>query len=128
VKLLLDTHIFIWWVSDPSKLSQQALALCEDDTNSLIVSVASIWEMQIKQQLGKLTLNLPLQELIANQQQTNDVAVLPIELVHVLALQGLPTHHKDPFDRMLVAQAIVEQAILLSADSVFAAYPVQVLG
>jgi PIN domain nuclease of toxin-antitoxin system len=127
VKLLLGTHIFIWWVSDPSKLSQQALALCEDGTNSLIVSVASIWEIQIKQ-LGKLTLNLPLQQLIANQQQTNDVAVLPIELVHVLALQGLPTHHKNPFDRMLVAQAIVEQAILLSADSVFAAYPVQVLG
>ena len=127
MKLLLGTHIFIWWVSDPSKLSQQALALCEDGTNSLIVSVASIWEIQIKQ-LGKLTLNLPLQQLIANQQQTNDVAVLPIGLVHVLALQGLPTHHKDSFDRMLVAQAIVEQAILLSADSVFAAYPVQVLG
>ena len=128
MKLLLDTHIFIWWVSDPSKLSQQALALCEDCTNSVIVSVASIWEIQIKQQLGKLTLNLPLQQLIANQQQTNDVVVLPIELEHVLALQSLPAHHKDPFDRMLVAQAIVEQAILLSADSVFAAYPVQVLG
>jgi PIN domain nuclease of toxin-antitoxin system len=128
VKLLLDTHIFIWWVSDSSKLSPQALSLCEDSTNSLIVSVASIWEIQIKQQLGKLTLNLPLQQLIANQQQTNDVAVLPIELEHVLALQSLPAHHKDPFDRMLVAQAIVEQAILLSADSVFAAYPVQGLG
>jgi PIN domain nuclease of toxin-antitoxin system len=84
--------------------------------------------LQIKQQLGKLTLNLPLQQLIANQQQTNDVAVLPIELAHVLTLQDLPTYHKDPFDRMLVAQAIVEQAILLSADSVFAAYPVQLLG
>jgi PIN domain nuclease of toxin-antitoxin system len=128
VKLLLGTHIFIWWVSDPSKLSQQALALCEDGANSLVVSVACIWEMQIKQQLGKLILNLPLQQLIANQQQTNDVAVLPIELEHVLALQSLPVHYKDPFDRMLVAQAIVEQAILLSADSAFAAYPVQVLG
>lgn len=93
----------------------------------MIVSVASIWELQIKLQLGKLSLNLPLEQLLASQQQTNDVAILPIELPHVLALQNLPTHHKDPFDRLLIAQAIVEQATLLSGDRAFAAYPVQVL-
>ena len=124
MKVLLDTHIFIWWTSDPRKLSKQALALCEDTTNTLIVSVVSIWEMQIKFQLGKLTLNLPLTDLIAAQQQTNDVLIMPVELKHVLALHVLPTHHKDPFDRLLIAQAITEQASILTTDRVFAAYPV----
>ena len=128
MKLLLDTHIFIWWASEPDKLSPQLLALCEDRANDLVLSVASVWEMQIKLQLGKLQLKSPLQELIASQQQTNDIIVVPIELAHVLALQHLPTPHKDPFDRLLVAQAMVEGAILLSVDEVFAGYPVTVLG
>ena len=128
MKLLLDTHIFIWWAGDPSKLSSQALALLQDGTNTLLLSVVSVWEMQIKRQLGKLKLNLPLQDLIANQQQTNGVMILPVKLEHVLALQNLPTPHNDPFDRLLIAQAIVEGATIVTVDAAFASYPVTIVG
>jgi len=127
MKLLLDTHTFIWWDSEPAKLSPRVLALCQDRTNSLLLSVASIWEMQIKLQLGKLKLNLPLVEIIESQQQRNNIEVLPVALAHVLALQNLPPHHKDPFDRLLMAQANVEGATLLCNDPVFAKYAVNTL-
>jgi PIN domain nuclease of toxin-antitoxin system len=126
MKVLLDIHAFIWWDSDPTKLSL-ARAACEDRTNVVLLSVASAWEMQIKLQLGKLDLRLPLAEVLASQQQTNEIQVLPIALGHVLALQDLPAHHKDPFDRLLIAQANVEEAVLISHDPVFAHYPVKVL-
>lgn len=125
MKLLLDTHTFIWWDSQPEQLSTQALDLLTDATNELILSVASLWEIQIKRQLGKLHLQSPLSEILVQQQLTNNLVVLPIALEHVLALDQLPLHHKDPFDRILIAQAIYEQAILVSADAVFTAYPVK---
>jgi PIN domain nuclease of toxin-antitoxin system len=124
VKLLLDTHTFIWWDSAPAKLSAVALALCRDPANQLALSVASLWEIQIKRQLGKLDLRLPLAEIVAHQQETNGLTVLPIVQAHVLALEALSAHHRDPFDRLLVAQALVEGAVLVSADPVLKAYPV----
>lgn len=127
MKLLLDTHTFIWWDSEPNKLSPKVLALCQDQANIVLFSVASVWEIQIKLQLGKLKLNLPLAEVIENQQQINNIEVLPVTLSHVLALQSLPAHHKDPFDRLLIAQANVENAVIVSNDSVFAKYPVKLL-
>ena len=127
MKLLLDTHTFIWWDSEPDKLSKSALSACQDRTNTLILSVVSIWEIQIKSQLGKLKLNLPLPEIIQSQRQTNNVQMLPVELEHVLELQNLPYHHKDPFDRLLIAQANVERAQLVSGDSAFSAYPITLL-
>jgi PIN domain nuclease of toxin-antitoxin system len=122
MRLLLDTHTFIWWDSEPAKLSAQALALCQDRQNSLLLSVASVWEMQIKLQLGKLKLTLPLSEIIENQQQTNHLEILPVLLAHVLAVQHLPAHHKDPFDRLLIAQANVEDVIIVSNDPIFPKY------
>ena len=83
--------------------------------------------MQIKIQLGRLKLNLPLAELVESQQQMNSLEILPVMLTHVLALQNLPTHHKDPFDRLLIAQANVEDVVLVSSDPVFTKYAVQVL-
>jgi len=127
MKLLLDTHTFIWWDSEPAKLSPQALTLCQDRTNSLLLSVASAWEMQIKLQLGKLKLTMPLAEIIESQQQRNNIEILPVLLPHVLALQSLPAHHKDPFDRLLIAQANVEEAMLVSSDPVFVQYVVKVV-
>jgi PIN domain nuclease of toxin-antitoxin system len=127
MKLLLDTHTFIWWDSEPAKLSPQALTLCQERTNSLLLSVASAWEMQIKLQLGKLKLTMPLAEIIESQQQRNNIEILPVLLPHVLALQSLPAYHKDPFDRLLIAQANVEEAILVSSDPVFAQYIVKVV-
>jgi PIN domain nuclease of toxin-antitoxin system len=127
MKLLLDTHIFIWWADHPEKLSQAALSALEDEANELLLSVASVWEMQIKIQLGKLNLSLPLKELVESQQETNDLKILPVALTHVLALDALSVHHKDPFDRLLIAQSIEEDATLVSADSRFSAYLVKLL-
>jgi PIN domain nuclease of toxin-antitoxin system len=127
MKLLLDTHAFIWWASEPQRLSQKVLTLCQDRANALMISVASIWEMQIKLQLGRLRLTLPLRNLIESQQQANNLQVLPIELSHVLALDNLPLHHRDPFDRLLIAQSNVEDAPLVSMDRAFSEYQVKLL-
>jgi PIN domain nuclease of toxin-antitoxin system len=127
MKVLLDAHAFIWWDGDPARLSPQVLALCRNRDNTLMLSVASIWEMQIKLQLGKLTITMPLAELIESQQQTNNLEILPITLAYVLALQKLPLHHKDPFDRLLIAQAGIEEAVLISSDAVFTKYDVRLL-
>lgn len=127
MKVLFDTHTFIWWDSDIARLSPLVLRLCNDPATIILLSVVSVWEIQIKQQLGKLTLTMPLVDVITSQQQTNGIEVIPVTLAHVLALQNLPTLHKDPFDRLLIAQANVEDAILLSADALIAQYPVTVL-
>ncbi len=127
MKLLLDTHTFLWWDSEPARLSTTALSACQDPSNILILSTVSVWEMQVKSQLGKLTLNLPLPDIIKGQQETNRIIILPMALEHVLELQDLPPHHKDPFDRLLIAQAKVEEAVLVSHDSWFVNYPVRLL-
>lgn len=127
MKLLLDTHAFIWWDSEPARLSPQVLGSCQDPQNSLILSVASVWEMQVKLQLGKLKLSLPLETLIEGQRRSNNLEILPVTLEHVLALQNLPAHHKDPFDRLLIAQANTEEAILVTNDPVFLKYTDTVL-
>ncbi|MEW6125432.1 MAG: type II toxin-antitoxin system VapC family toxin [Acidobacteriota bacterium] len=126
MKILLDTHTFIWWDSSKGRLSADALALCMDISNTLLLSMASVWEMQIKIQLGKLNLALPLEKIIKDQQQLNNLQLLPIELSHVLAHEKLPFHHKDPFDRMLIAQAIAEDIVILSDDSIFTTYSIKV--
>src|SRR3569832_1824161 len=90
MKLLLDTHIFIWWADQPERLSPAALSALEDEANDLLLSVVSVWDMQIKIQLGKLKLSLPLKELVNNQQEANDLTVLPIALAHVLTLDSGP--------------------------------------
>lgn len=127
MKLLLDTHVFIWWDSEPAKLSPQALILCQDPQHVLLLSIASLWEMQIKSQLGKLRLKLPLREIVEGQQRINGIEILPVTPDHVWELENLPDHHKDPFDRLLVAQSRVEGAALLSADPNIAKYPVRVI-
>jgi PIN domain nuclease of toxin-antitoxin system len=127
MRLLLDTHTFIWLDSEPDKLSHYAFVACKDRTNTLLLSVASIWEMQIKLQIGKLTFSLPLEQRIASQQQANNVQLLPIVFPHVLGLDKLPLHHRDPFDRLLVAQANAEDAVLVSSDPIFSQYNVQVV-
>lgn len=125
--MLLDTHVFIWWSSASRRLSKRSLAVCEDPENELIVSVASRWEMQIKLQYGKLTLQRSLAEIVEHQRDVNGVRLLPVRFKDVMALQGLPPHHKDPFDRLLMAQATVEQMPIVTADPVFKDYPVSVI-
>ena len=125
MKLLFDTHSFIWWDSDPARLPQSVLNLCQDVNNSLVLSVVSVWEIQIKSQLGKLTLHSPLAELIEGQQLSNFVELLPVHVAHVYHLNSLPLYHNDPFDRLLIAQARLEGAVLLSKDRIFSQYPVE---
>ncbi len=127
MKLLLDTHTFLWWDSDPSQLSPRVLELCYDQNNILILSVISVWEIQIKSQLGKLKLHMPLAELVTSQRDRNNLQLLSAKLDHILAIDSLPFHHKDPFDRLLIAQANIENAVLLSKDRAFSAYSVQVI-
>lgn len=127
MKLLLDTHIFIWSDGEPERIPQSQLSAMEDETNDLILSVASVWEMQIKIQIGKLNLRMPLQEIIDGYRSVNSLQLLPIEYKHVLILNQLPLHHKDPFDRLIIAQAIAEDFTLVSADPKFSAYAVKLL-
>jgi len=124
MRLLLDTHTFIWWDSDPERLSKHVLSLCQNPEHELFLSVASVWEMQIKMQLRKLELRLPLAELMRQQQEQNGIFLLSITMNHVLALDSLPVHHKDPFDRLLIAQACAEDLTLISGDPVFSQYSV----
>ena len=127
MKLLFDTHAFLWWDSEPERLPAAILELCRDPNNLLLLSVASAWEIQVKTQLGKLQLKRPLAELIRDQRKVNHVRVLPVWLKHVLSLQELPLHHRDPFDRLLIAQSRVEGATLLSRDALFHAYGIDVV-
>lgn len=127
MRLLLDTHIFIWWDGEPGKLAQATLATLQDPANTLVLSVVSLWEMQIKAQLGKLQLKRPLKEIVESQQRANGVEVLPVEAAHVYALGSLPPHHKDPFDRLLIAQANAEGIVLVSVDPELRSYPVRLL-
>jgi PIN domain nuclease of toxin-antitoxin system len=123
---LMDTHTFLWWDSEATRLSSPVLKALQDPSSTVLLSVVSIWEILIKSQLGKLSLRLPLSEIVS-QQVANRVRILPVTLEHSLGLVGLPAVHKDPFDRLLIAQARVEGATLLSADHVFTQYPVQLL-
>ncbi len=125
MKLLLDTHTFIWWTGVPERLSERVANLLAQEDNDLLLSVASVWEMQIKIQSGKLSLDLPLRELVLSQQQTNNLQLLSIKVADVWVLESLPVPHRDPFDRMIIAQAIAQELPILSVDAVFDVYPVQ---
>lgn len=107
-------------------LPSRVQALCFQPENQLVLSLVSVWEMQIKIQIGKLDLGKPMAVAIANQRQTNQIELLPVYYDHVLELDNLPLHHKDPFDRLLLAQARVEGMVILSKDSQFRNYAVPV--
>ncbi|MCZ8226711.1 MAG: type II toxin-antitoxin system VapC family toxin [Microcystis sp.] len=125
MQLLLDTHSFIWWSINSEKLSLTGQDLLFDRNNRLFLNVASVWEMQIKLQLGKLQLNPSLQELIKNQITINNLEILSIDLAHIWTLATLIHYHKDPFDRLLISQSITEIMPILSIDEIFDRYPVQ---
>ena len=117
MNLLLDTHIFLWLNQSPEKLPFDLLDLCKDSANTLFLSHVSPWEIQIKTNLGKLDLNVPLHKMIETQQHDNDLKLLPIELAHIYVLEKLEHHHNDPFDRLLIAQAMVENMPIVTVDS-----------
>lgn len=126
MRLLLDTHAFIWWDRDPAKLPAQIYAACMDNKNTLCLSAVSVWELQIKIGIGKLHFERPLQRVV-EEQMANGVEILPVKLSHLWQLADLPPAYGDPFDRLLIAQAIAEDIHLVSADRVFSSYPVKLL-
>jgi PIN domain nuclease of toxin-antitoxin system len=125
VKLLLDTHALLWFLGGSNRLSASARSIIEDLANTRLFSVAGAWEIAIKTSLGKLSLNTPFTQLIPGTLHSNAIDLLPIHPAHIAALISLPYHHRDPFDRMLVAQAAVEGAVLVSADPAMDAYGIQ---
>ncbi|MFO7144185.1 PIN domain nuclease [Arthrospira sp. PCC 8006] len=127
MRLLLDTHIFIWLIDGNPKLSQTARQAIEDESNTLYLSIVSLWEITIKTSLGKLELAIPLEQIVINFILPSDIEILPIHLPHLLILQTLPFHHRDPFDRLLISQAKSETLTLLSEDGMFEQYEVEIL-
>ncbi|GDX84821.1 twitching motility protein PilT [Methylococcaceae bacterium] len=122
---LLDTHTFLWLRNAPEKVSEKVLGAYFEMDNNVFLSMASVWEMQIKSQLGKLELDLPFKTIIQTQCMNNGLQILPIETSHIFALTELPFHHKDPFDRVILIQAKLENLKLASVDSVFHHYDIE---
>lgn len=127
MRVLLDTHAFLWWISDSPKLSDVARDTIADERMQPIFSVVSGWEIVIKAGAGKLELPDPPERFLAEQLSLNQFELLPIYLRHALRVYDLPDHHKDPFDRLLVAQAQTEDLAFVTADPSIAAYPVETL-
>ncbi len=125
MKVLIDTHIFIWYVQNSEKLIDSAIRLINDSRNEILLSTASIWEMAIKQSTGKLNLSTPYASFIRDQMRLNDIDLLPITIEHLEIVASLPFHHRDPFDRLLISQVLVENISILSVDIAFDAYPIK---
>ncbi|HWP47021.1 MAG TPA: type II toxin-antitoxin system VapC family toxin [Candidatus Limnocylindrales bacterium] len=124
MKLLLDTHTFLGFIGGDERLSPTARTLIEDLTNDVYLSVASLWEMAIKISLGRLQLAQSFKTFIPHQPSLNRIGLLDIMISHTAKVAALPFHHRDPFDRLLVAQAQIEQMSLVSSDAVFDAYEI----
>jgi len=125
MKFLLDTHALIWFFAGNYNLSNTVRELMEDTNHQKLISLASVWEMAIKQSKGKLTLSLPIETYITQKINLEDFVLLYIQLNHLGTISTLPFHHNDPFDRLLIAQAAVENVPILSRDTVFDAYGVK---
>jgi len=123
---LLDTHTLLWYLNDDPQLSVHAKVCIENAENDLLISIASLWEIEIKASLGKLRLRTSLEEIHAAVIQQG-MYELPISVRHLVHLHTLPFHHRDPFDRLLIVQAMEEDAAIISADRNFPLYPVQVI-
>ena len=124
MRVLLDTHAFLWFVLGDPQLSSNARHHIEDPDNEKLVSPASYWEIAIKISLRKYTLSQPYEAFMQRGLKDNGFIILAIEPKHTAALTSLPFHHRDPFDRLIIAQAMVEQMPVISGDAAFAAYPV----
>lgn len=125
MRLLVDTHVMLWWLRDDPQLSRRARTILKDGANELLWSLASSWEIAVKLRIGKLELDRPLERLYADLVSDQGVEVLPIGHEHCTRLAKLPLHHRDLFDRMLVAQAQHERVPVLTADPKLVAYDVE---
>lgn len=127
MKLLLDTHVVLWSATDPARLSAEARAALEDGTHDVLVSIVTAWEIAIKQSLGKLELVRPAEQWLPEVLRRTGFEVAELGLPAALRVRGLEWHHRDPFDRLLIAQALEEGYTIVTHDQVFAAYGVPIL-
>ena len=127
MKALLDTHVFLWWIMDDESLTPYIRDFIADEGNDLFLSSASCWEIAIKAKIGRLKLTENPDKFIPDQMIANNISGLPIQLVHALHVYNLPDHHRDPFDRMLVAQARIEKISIITNDRLIADYDVKII-
>lgn len=125
-RLLVDTQAFLWYLFDDPRMTEQAGRWLDDKRLRKVISVASLWEIVIKVQIGKLSLGMDTREFMHDHVERRELEVLGISLDHLLQYDRLPLHHRDPFDRLLIAQAMSESIPILTADASFEAYPVEV--
>jgi PIN domain nuclease of toxin-antitoxin system len=126
VKLLVDTHAFLWFMAGDERLSAPARRAIEDDEDQWCLSVASVWELAIKASLKRLVLPVPTVDYVTEKVEQG-LLLLPVEWTHAAAVETLPFHHRDPFDRLLVAQAVAERLTVVTSDPVFRKYGVRVI-
>ncbi len=127
MNLLLDTHTLLWFIAGNSSLSASARTLIEDAENDKFVSIVSIWETAIKISTGKMSLSSPFDTLFPRQLEINGFELLPVKVEHTSLVTTLPFHHRDPFDRLLIAQGIVEDFVIVTTDSEFSDYAIKLL-
>jgi len=127
MRLLLDTHVFLWWITDDPRLSDRAREHISDRRNRLYLSAASGWEIAIKSQLGRLKFPDQPMDFVLEQMTLNEIEELPIRVHHALYVFFLPAYHRDPFDRLLIAQAKLERLVILTADLNITRYDVRTL-
>lgn len=125
MRIMLDTHTFLWWIDGSDRLSQNAMNLLADPKRGFFLSVASIWELAIKIRLEKINLSEPLDQFVVNEMKRNKFRSLDITIRHVTGVSTLPLHHRDPFDRLIISQSLVEGMPILGADRIFDAYGVE---
>jgi PIN domain nuclease of toxin-antitoxin system len=125
MRLLLDTQAFLWWVFADPRLSRRAARVIGAEANECLVSLASVWELAIKVRGGKLRLTQPVAEFVPTELRTNGFGLLDIRFAHVALVEGMPLHHRDPFDRLLAAQALSEHLAVVSIDRAFEPYGVE---
>jgi len=124
MRLLLDTHAFIWYTTDSSRLTATGRSLIDNGENDILLSTASVWEMAIKHSIGRLTFSMPFMEFIKQQIAVNRIDILEITFDHIEVVASLPLHHRDPFDRLIIAQSMAQQIPILSLDAIFDAYAI----
>ncbi len=125
MRVLVDTHVFLWWVEGDRVLPARVRATLADRENECLISLVSAWELAIKASLGKLKLALPVKRYIVENVAANGFRLLNIEIAHVGRVETLASHHGDPFDRLLIAQALEEELPVVTADPIFRKYGVK---
>jgi PIN domain nuclease of toxin-antitoxin system len=124
MRALLDTHVFLWFIFSDSRIQQSWIDVVENPLSEVYLSIGSLWEIAIKSSIGKLTLEPSIDQIVQDHVLARGLKVLPVTIPHIMAVQGLPHHHRDPFDRLIIAQSIIEKLPIITSDSQFDKYDI----